>query len=105
MIFKDSEFEPVEARHMKRYNITAMKTKLVQKLMWQLANYLALDRKHILPEVGGPQREGVEVSYGVMVLNREEYRQVLALLAELAGGDKENTTYKQIRAIMERQAS
>ncbi|GAB3909202.1 hypothetical protein GCM10028803_46380 [Larkinella knui] len=102
MIIKASNFQALDTRQMQRFNIKGLKVELIKELIRQQSTYLYLDQKPILPNLDGEQRQGIEVGISFVALHRRDYKQVLTLLLDLAGGDTENENYKQIRAIMER---
>ncbi|WP_421827067.1 hypothetical protein [Larkinella sp.] len=102
MIIKATVFEVRDSsRAMKRPASLNVRASLMAEVMRKVAAYVLINEKPVV--ASGPSGTGLEVGTAFMALHRDDYKQVLTLLLELAGGDKENAMYRQIRAIMERE--
>ncbi|RRB07856.1 hypothetical protein [Larkinella rosea] len=70
--------------------------------MGPFSKCLVVAQRPILPEVGRDQRQGVEYNLGCIALNRADYKPLLAILEEMAGGDIQNDNYLKARVMMEK---
>ncbi|WP_128545038.1 hypothetical protein [Larkinella soli] len=98
MLFKTRTTKNLTGRDLRHYRSQKDRLNLTYEMVPELFHYLQFKEAR---SERGSKEQNLSLEVGFVALNSEDYRQLLAMVADLAGGDKQHPTYVAIRALCE----